>query len=92
MDAISIKCSNCDKETSKHTKNTKIEEMITKFVLNTILHHVGMLGITCSNKKMLYETKENNHPDWFNKGPWYNTAICSKLHVNFFNILLNTQE
>ena len=30
---------------------------------------------------MLYENEENNHPDWFNKGPWYNTAICSKLHV-----------
>ena len=23
---------------------------------------------------------ESNHPDWFNKGPWYNTDICSKLH------------
>ena len=23
---------------------------------------------------------EDNHQDWFNKGPWYNTSICSKLH------------
>ena len=27
-----------------------------------------------------YETEENNHPDSFNKGPWYSTDICSKLH------------
>ena len=33
---------------------------------------------------MLYEIKENNHPNWFNKGPWYNTAICSKLHGKMF--------
>ena len=25
-----------------------------------------------------------NHPDWLNKGPWYNTAICSRLYVSLF--------
>ena len=58
--------------------------MITKFVLNAILHHVGMSWIICSNNEMLYETEEKNHPDWLNKGPWYNTAICSKLHGKLF--------
>ena len=29
---------------------------------------------------MLYEMDESNHPDWLNKGPWYNTAIWSRLH------------
>ena len=33
-----------------------------------------------SNKQMKYNTKENNHPDWLNKVPWYNTSIWSKLH------------
>ena len=27
---------------------------------------------------------ENNHQDCLNKGPWYNTSICSKLHGSRF--------
>ena len=27
---------------------------------------------------------ESNHTNWLNKCPWYNTAICSRLHVNHF--------
>ena len=23
---------------------------------------------------------KSNHPNWLNKVPWYNTAICSRLH------------
>ena len=33
---------------------------------------------------MLYEIKENNHPGWLDKVPWYSTAICSKLHGKLF--------
>ena len=33
---------------------------------------------------MKYDIKENNHPDWLNKGPRYNTAVCSKLHGTVF--------
>ena len=33
---------------------------------------------------MLYEIDKSNHPNWFNKGPWYNTEICSKLHGKLF--------
>ena len=29
---------------------------------------------------MEYELNETNHQDWLNKGPWYNTSICYKLH------------
>ena len=32
---------------------------------------------------MNYDAKENN-PYWLNKCPWYNTAICSKLHGTVF--------
>ena len=39
---ISIRCSNFNKEAGLNLKDTPIEEIITKFVLNTILHHVGM--------------------------------------------------
>ena len=27
---------------------------------------------------------KNNHQDWLNRGPWYNTSICLKLHGSRF--------
>ena len=36
---------------------------------------------------MKYEMKENN-PDWLNKGPWYNTTICYKLHGTVFEYFI----
>ena len=59
--------------------------MITRFVLNTVLHHVGLSWIIYLNKKMEYEIKENNHPGWLNKGLRYNTDICYKLHRTIFD-------
>ena len=53
--------------------------MITKLVLNKMLYHVGISWIICSNEKMKYEMDKNIHPTWLNKGPWYNTDICSEL-------------
>ena len=53
-------------------------------MLNTILHHVGMSWIICSNKGIKYEIDKSNHQDWLNKGPLYNTAICSRLHGSLF--------
>ena len=76
VDAISIRCSNFNKDTILHIKYTTIEGMITIFVLNAILNHVGMSWIICSNNGMFYKIEENNHPDWFNTGTWYNKAIC----------------
>ena len=58
--------------------------MITKVVLNAILHHVGMSRIMCSNERMKYETEKINHPDWLNKFPWYKISICSNLHGSLF--------
>ena len=37
---------------------------------------------------MFYETEENDNNDCFNKGLWYNTAICSKLHVKLFEYFI----
>ena len=34
---------------------------------------------------MKYDIKENIHYDWLNKGPRYNTAMCSKLHETVFD-------
>ena len=61
LDAISIRCINCKKEKGLYVKNTTFDEMITKFVLNEILHHVGMSWIIRSNKEMKYEIDKNIH-------------------------------
>ena len=88
MYIISIRCINCNKETGLYLINKKIEETITKFVLNAILHHVGMSWIICSNEEMLYEIDELNHPNWLNKGPCYNTDISLKLHGKTFEYFI----
>ena len=50
LDIIAIRFINCKKETGLYSRDKIIEEIITRFVLNTILHHVGILWIICSNK------------------------------------------
>ena len=42
FNVIYIRCINCKKETGLYLKNKTFYEMITKFVLNKILHRVGM--------------------------------------------------
>ena len=84
LDVISIRCINCKIEIGLFLKNTTFDEMITKFVLNEILHQVGMSWIISSKKEMKYEIDENNHQDWQNKCPWYNTSICLKFHGSMF--------
>ena len=37
---------------------------------------------------MLYEMDKINHPNWFNKGPWYNTDIYSRLHGSLFEYFI----
>ena len=58
--------------------------MITKFVLNEILNHMGMLWIIRSNEEMKYEIDKSNHQDWLIKGPCYNTSIYLWLHGSLF--------
>ena len=57
--------------------------MITYFVLNKMLHHVGMLWIIENHEELKYDMDIQNSY-WFTGGPWYNTYICKKLHGNLF--------
>ena len=41
---------------------------------------------------MFYETKENNHPNWFNTGPWYSTAICYRFHAKVFEYFIKNER
>ena len=59
-------------------------------MLNTKLHHVGLSWIIYSSKKIKYDIKENNHPDWLNKGPRYNTAKI--LVLNYFITIMKLKK
>ena len=91
LDALSIRCVNCKRETGLDSEtmfNRVYDEIVTKFVLNEMLHDVGMSWIISSNKELNYEINtESNNLDCLNKGPWYNRNICSKLHGNMFEDL-----
>ena len=63
--------------------NTTYQDTRTTFVLNKMLHHVGMLWIVETHEQLKYDTDKNNS-EWMEVGPWYNTYICKKLHGNVF--------
>ena len=73
---IAIRCSNCVKETglSMNNMNTKYKYIVTLFVLNTLLHHVGMSWIIITHDKLRYDMDKHNL-DWTTGGTWYNTSI-----------------
>ena len=57
---VSLKCINCKTETGLNPETSftwVYDEIVTKFVLNAMLHHVGMSWIISSNKEMNYEIK-----------------------------------
>ena len=60
---VSLKCINCERETCLYSETSfswVFDEIITKFVLNAILHHVGMSWIIISNKEIKYEMDKND--------------------------------
>ena len=53
LDIVYLKCINCKRETGLDPETSfswVFDEVITKFALNEILHHVGMPWIISSNK------------------------------------------
>ena len=96
LDTLCLKCINCKKETGLNSETNftwVYDKIITKFVLNEMLHHVGMSWIISSNQEMEYEMNTKiNHLDWSNKCPWYNKNICSKLHgIKFEDFITQTR-
>ena len=65
VDIIYIRCSNCGKTTVSYVKSSNIDykDIITKFVFNTVLHHVGMSCIIETNQQLEYDIEKNNQ-DW----------------------------
>ena len=87
---VAIKCIKCYRSTGLFLRDKPFKTIITKLMLNTVLCHMGFSRIIYSNKKMKYDTEENNYPNWLNKGPWYNIDICSKCFgTNFEDSIRN---
>ena len=63
--------------------NTYYKDIITSFVLNTVLQNVGMSWIIETNQHLDYYMDKHG-PNWTTGGPWYNTSICEKLHGEVF--------
>ena len=59
VDNICIRCINCGETIGSSVKNTNYKDMVTKFVLNSVLHHVGLSWIIETNQQLeyyIYET------------------------------------
>ena len=63
--------------------NTAYQYIITKFVLNTMLHHVGLLWIIENHEELKYYMDIQNSY-CMTGGPWYNTYICKNSHGKLF--------
>ena len=57
--------------------------MITPFFIHMVFKHVVFLWIIESNKHLKFDM-EVQGSQWIDKGPWYNTKICTKLNVQSF--------
>ena len=83
VDEVSLMCINCKRKTGLERKYGKefYDKMITPFVMNSMLHHVGMSWMTSSKKEMDYDNFSNHkNVGWFDTGPWHNKNTCSKLY------------
>ena len=68
VDEVSLMCINCKRSTGLKTKSGKelYDKMITPFVMNSMLHHVGMSWMISSKKEMDYDNFTNSkNLGWF---------------------------
>ena len=63
--------------------NTTSQYIITNFLLNTMLHHFGMLWIIETHEQLQYDMEKHNS-ERMTGGTWYNISICKKLHEKVF--------
>ena len=96
LDVLSLKCINCKKETGLNSETNftwVYDEVITKFVLNAMLHHVRMSWIIRSNQEMEYDmTTKSNNLEWLNKIPWYKKISVLNYMESSLKILLHRLE
>ena len=73
-----------------HLNNT-YQDIITTFVLNKMLHHLGMLLIIETHEQLKYDMYKHNS-EWMTGGTWYNTSICKKLHGHVFEVFIRNSR
>ena len=66
--------------------NTNYKDLIISFLLNIVLHHVGMSWIIETHEQLQYDMEEQNS-EWMTVGQWYNTSTCKKLHGILLRVL-----
>ena len=74
VDEVSLMCINCKRSTGLEPKSGKefYDKMITPFVMNSMLHHVGVSWMISSKKEMDYDNFSNHeNVGWFETGPWH---------------------
>ena len=59
---MGIRCRSYGKTTGLSMKNTNNKDMVTKFVLNSVLQPVSLSGIIETNQQLEYDIYEHN-PD-----------------------------
>ena len=76
VENFATRCSNCGKEKIIDVDflDTTYQDIITTFVLNTMLHHVGMIWIIENNKDLKYDMDILNS-DYMTGGQWYNIGM-----------------
>ena len=67
-EAIGIMCINCGKNIGCLLDNKKIEEFITPFVTNMVLHHIGLFWIIKSNRNLHFDFQKH-FSSWILNGP-----------------------
>ena len=84
---VSLMCINCKIPTGLEPKSGRefYDKIITPFVMNSMLHHVGMSWMIILKKEMDYDNFTNSkNLGWFDTGPWHKKNICSKLYGTTF--------
>ena len=71
--------------------NTTYQDIITLFVLNTMLHHLYMLWIIETQEQLKYDIEKHNS-DWMTLGQWCNTYICKNYMEMCLRDSLEVQE
>ena len=90
---VSIRCSKCGKETMTdvNSLNTIYQDIITTFVLNTMLQNVDMLWIIENHEHLKYYMAIQN--SYCLTGVlWYNTSICKNIHVKLVERFIITAK
>ena len=69
-ETIALRCSNCVIETmiDIDIMNTTYQNIFKTFVLNIMLHHVGMLCIIETHEQLQYDMDKHNS-EWMTGGP-----------------------